>query len=362
MADLESKFTELQGLLSGQHTAMLAALASQQSSLDTIAINSGLQLAALGLIKADTSSLSRLEPIELSAVNLVRLETIQDDILRLRKAMATSVQYLGVDSSENTLLGRLYDTERAIDAVKRIIATDDTYDGLESNTSRLYGFAKTLRDELSGVFSNPDDNLNGTGLSFGDLLSSIFSSTQSVLAQASITVTTLETHTPILQTIADCSCEPIDGGGPTGLCVDYTGTIDADSKDYASSVTSTFAVGGGGIYNRVFFTWLAGTSTITLNNVSAVNDAASPVFLPYDVPLALANIGTTGNIGYQVFSSYNEGDDQTQIPPGRCVNIGTQVGPPEAGAYILIHSSDEDGGPVTPRNDSQAQARYGAVG
>ena len=58
MATLEEKFTELQGLMAGNHTALLGAIATQQSSLDTIAINSGLQSTALGLIKLDTGGVN----------------------------------------------------------------------------------------------------------------------------------------------------------------------------------------------------------------------------------------------------------------------------------------------------------------
>lgn len=218
MANLEDKFTELQALLVSQHADLITALGAQQSSLDTIAINSGLQLAALGLIKLDSANLSRLEAIETSAYNLTRLDTIQDDILRLRKAMATSSQYLLVDSPDETLLGRLYEAERNINAIKRIIATDDTYDGLEGNSSRLYGFSKALRDELVDVFSNPDDSLNGVGLSLGDLLYSTLIASQGIVVQAVQTVGALELHTPLLQTIADCACNDTPPPGGDGMC------------------------------------------------------------------------------------------------------------------------------------------------
>ena len=58
MPTLEEKFTELQGLMAGNHTALLSAIASQQASLDTIAINSGLQSTALALIKLDTGGVN----------------------------------------------------------------------------------------------------------------------------------------------------------------------------------------------------------------------------------------------------------------------------------------------------------------
>lgn len=71
MATLEEKFTELQGLLSVNHTALLVAIASQQASLDTIAINSGLQSAALGLIKLDTGNMAaKLETVALLLADL----------------------------------------------------------------------------------------------------------------------------------------------------------------------------------------------------------------------------------------------------------------------------------------------------
>lgn len=325
MANLEAKFTELQELLTTNQTAMIAAMGLQQSSLDTLAINSALSLAALGFIKSDTGlMLGKLDTIVqlLQDMNtaivapdvrldnlteLTRLESIQSDAALVRKLLGTPAQYLASETGqENTIFGRL-------------------------DYSLL---------QLAGAFVGPDGFFPGSSTFFGGVMASLFINSVSISNAGYDTVELLTaiagtaTSTngwaqsingevtgivPLLEAIRVCSCATV--GPPVGTGCDpvIEGILETGITTSGESGTMPLSV---------ISVWVQPGTSGNPNGDSVASSAGCFVVFPG----ATSNhSGAAGNfIELNGFSIFNA------IPPRRfAVTVESAINSPVVKFYIL---------------------------
>lgn len=149
MPTLEDKFTELQGLLAANHTALLSAIATQQSSLDTIAINSGLQSAALGLIKLDTGGMAA----KLDTVALLLADLNAQAIPPLQQIAGAFVGPDGNFPGSSTFFGGVMASIflNSVGISNSGYASVELLQAIAGSASSTNGWAQSINSEVTGV-------------------------------------------------------------------------------------------------------------------------------------------------------------------------------------------------------------------
>lgn len=386
---LEDKFTELQALLATQHTATMAALAAQQSSLDTMAINSGLSLAALGFIKADTSGIagvlsseattraataSYIATLSGSQLPLVidLLEAIDaktalpsgnntqlGDILLAIQGIATDVLYSKITNAE--MLARLNTIIITIDYMRDFQLVDLGYlSNLESiDVSATYLSAINAKLQALALIQT---NTNSTKLSVDALR---LSNEPKLLAiQAAVENSAVSgngnnsillaidgrigTSNILLGNIADCSC---NDGEPTPVSLECDGVyrratlasgIQSDPTSYCILSQDNIDV-----YNYV--SWLADVKdvntigSITYGGVVYSSNRSNLIRVQYLDVWCVENVGTVSiRVLYAVSNNFTPAWDYFDIAPGESAGLSVLI-PGDEQVFTVLSAVDKKG-------------------
>lgn len=275
-----------------------------------------------GQVKTNTD---RLQAIETAIVSIdTKLNDTNDRLLQVLAAMALlKLDTAGIASIETKLTSFI--SGQNMQFIANRVATIETY--LYNTIAALYmdagGFqtftGPTIQDLLATIQTASVDTANVLNESILTQMGSIQVNTQDAL--------------PLLQQIADCSC---DGGSQGGLCDEYTAELPGSA---IYSPTGLYAInysgpnGGSGIQNiRAFYlfdTWITPTSSISSGGKtwSTTSGGNAVIYGPSAPNVAIVN-NTDVEINFASFNTDLEEWQNGTIPAGQCsqLNGGTANG------------------------------------